>query len=157
MTPLLDQRLWFPDPRSAESQASRRGLVAIGGDLSAERLRLAYQSGIFPWTVHPITWWSPDPRGILEFDRVHISHRLEKTIRHQVAWAGAPGAETCAFLLTRNRCFRQVMIECATRRRDGNWITTELIDAYSHLHELGHAHSVECWQHGALADRKSVV
>ncbi|MBC8002656.1 MAG: leucyl/phenylalanyl-tRNA--protein transferase [Opitutaceae bacterium] len=151
MTPLLDHRLCFPDPRTAENHASNRGLVAVGGDLSPERLLLAYRSGIFPWTVQPITWWSPEPRGILEFDRVHVSHRLEKTIRHQVAWAEEPGADSCSYQLTRNRCFRQVMTECATRRRDGNWITSELIDAYTGLHELGHAHSVECWHGGELA------
>ena len=151
MTPLLDHRLWFPDPHSADIQARQRGLVAMGGDLAPERLLLAYRSGIFPWSVHPITWWSPDPRGIVEFDRIHISHRLEKTIRQQAAWAGEPGAENRSYQLTRNRCFRQVMIECATRRVDGNWITSELIDAYTRLHELGHAHSVECWQQGALA------
>ena len=151
MTPLLDHRLWFPDPRAAESRAVSRGLVAIGGDLSPERLLLAYRSGIFPWTVNPITWWSPDPRGILEFDRVHISHRLEKTVRHQAAWAGEPGAEARSYQLTRNQCFRRVMTECATRRHDGNWITSELIGAYTRLHELGHAHSVECWHQGELA------
>ena len=151
MTPLLDHRLWFPDPRTAMTLGSSRGLVAVGGDLSPERLLLAYRSGIFPWTVHPITWWSPEPRGILEFDRIHVSRRLEKTIRHQVAWSGEPGAEAASYVLTRNRCFRQVMIECATRRHDGTWITPEMIDAYARLHELGHAHSVECWHRGELA------
>ena len=64
MVAILDERLWFPDPLRARSD----GLVAIGGDLSVERLVLAYRNGIFPWTVDPITWWSPDPRGIFELE-----------------------------------------------------------------------------------------
>src|SRR5215475_6784397 len=74
---LLDKRLRFPDPRLADED----GLVAVGGDMSVERLLLAYRSGIFPWTIDPITWWSPDPRAIMELDQFHVSRSLVKTLR----------------------------------------------------------------------------
>ena len=130
---MLDQRLRFPDPHTADA----KGLVAIGGDLSAPRLRLAYRSGIFPWTVNPITWWSPDPRGIFELENFHVPRSLLKFLRK------AP------FEITQDRAFRQVMQACAVPGpgRGGTWITPEFIAAYMHLHELGCAHSVECW-HG---------
>lgn len=133
---ILDRRLRFPDPRIAD----REGLVALGGDLSAQRLLLAYRSGIFPWTVDPITWWSPDPRAIFELDQFHIPRSLAKFIRKQ------------PFEITRNRAFRQVMQACAAPAvgRGETWITPEFIGAYSRLHELGHAHSVECWRAGEL-------
>jgi leucyl/phenylalanyl-tRNA---protein transferase len=133
MTAILDQRLHFPDPSGAEKD----GLVAIGGDLSAPRLRLAYGSGIFPWTVNPITWWSPDPRGIFELTQFHVPRSLAKFIRKQ------------PFGITRDRAFRQVMQACAVPApvRGQTWITPEFIEAYTFLHEQGHAHSVECW-HG---------
>jgi len=115
------------------------GLVAVGGDLSAERLLLAYRSGIFPWTVHPVTWWSPDPRAIFELDRFHVPRTVAKVIRRG------------GFEVTVNRAFRDVMVGCATARRHGNWISREFVTAYSRLHQLGHAHSVECWRGGALA------
>ena len=126
---ILDKQLRFSDPRLASSE----GLVAIGGDLSAPRLLLAYRSGIFPWTINPITWWSPDPRSIFELDQFHVPRRLAKTIREQ------------PFEITADRAFRQVMEGCAapaTGRRT-TWITTEFIEAYASLHEQGHAHSVE--------------
>ena len=97
----LTNRLRFPDPRAAVRGGVYDGLVAIGGDLSAERLLLAYRSGIFPWTDDPITWWSPDPRGIFELDRVHISESLARVIRKGV------------FQVTIDRAFRQVMEGCA--------------------------------------------
>ena len=75
---ILDDRLRFPDPLLANAE----GLVAIGSDLSAPRLLLAYRSGIFPWTADPVTWWSPDPRAIFELDRFHVSRSLAKLI-HQ--------------------------------------------------------------------------
>jgi leucyl/phenylalanyl-tRNA---protein transferase len=136
MPAILDQRLHFPDPRTAGSD----GLVAIGGDLSAPRLRLAYGRGIFPWTVNPITWWSPDPRGIFELNRFHIPHSLAKFIRKQ------------PFEITHDRAFRHVMQACAAPAigRRESWITPEFIEAYARLHELGDAHSVECWRGGKL-------
>jgi leucyl/phenylalanyl-tRNA--protein transferase len=136
-TPLLPgTRMDFPDPAAA----SREGLVAIGGDFSAERLLLAYRSGIFPWTVHPITWWSPDPRAIFDLNAFHIPRRLAKLIRRQ------------PFEITRDRAFREVMQGCAqpARGREETWVTPEFIAAYTHLHQLGHAHSVECWCAGEL-------
>src|SRR6266700_1550684 len=77
MVAILDDRLWFPDP----SRARGDGLVAIGGDLSVERLWLAYRSGIFPWTVDPVTWWSPDPRGIFELENFHVSRSLKHELK----------------------------------------------------------------------------
>lgn len=122
----------FPDPRLARSD----GLVAIGGELSPTRLRLAYASGIFPWSVSPITWWSPDPRGIFEFDEVHISRSLERSIRKS------------GFRVTSDRAFPEVIRACAAAPRDGQktWITKEFIEAYQQLHQLGDAHSIEVWK-----------
>src|ERR1700754_3771921 len=94
---LLNQLLSFPDPRNANPD----GLVAIGGDLSADRLLLAYRSGIFPWTVSPISWWSPDPRAILEHDKLHVPDSLKKVLRKGV------------FRVTTNRAFSQVIENCA--------------------------------------------
>ncbi len=136
MPAILDQRLRFPDPRTANGE----GLVAIGGDLTAPRLRLAYRSGIFPWTMNPITWWSPDPRGIFELERFHVPRSLAKFLRQQ------------PFEITRDRAFRQVMQACAAPAagRGETWVTPEFIEAYSTLHEQGDAHSVECWCGGGL-------
>jgi len=136
MPAILDQRISFPDPRTADDE----GLVAIGGDLSVPRLRLAYRSGIFPWTVKPITWWSPDPRAIFELDHFHVSHSLAKFIRKQ------------PFEISHDRAFREVMQACASPAsgRKGVWITPEFIKAYTLLHEQGDAHSVECWRAGEL-------
>jgi len=131
MPVMLDQRLCFPDPRRADGH----GLVAVGGDLSVERLRLAYRSGIFPWTVHPVSWWSPDPRGIFDLERFHVPRSLAKFLRKQ------------PFKVTVDQAFREVMQACAQPApgRTGVWITPEFIAAYSRLHRAGDAHSVECW------------
>ena len=120
--------------------ANAEGLVAVGGDLSPERLLAAYRNGIFPWTVNPITWWSPDPRGIFELEQFHVSKSLERLLRKGV------------FTVTRNQAFTEVMRHCAVAspKRGGTWITPEFIAAYERLHRLGHAHSVECWQQGEL-------
>lgn len=129
---LLDHRMHFPNPRLADAE----GMVAFGGDLSVDRLLLAYRSGIFPWTVRPITWWSPDPRGIIELDGFHVPRRLAQIIRQR------------PYEITVDRAFREVMAGCATPtpRRGRSWITPEFIAAYMALHERGHAHSVECWR-----------
>jgi leucyl/phenylalanyl-tRNA--protein transferase len=134
---ILDRRLRFPSPDLADSE----GLVAIGGDLSVPRLLLAYRSGIFPWTVDPITWWSPEPRAIFELDRLHVSHSLVKVIRQGV------------FRITVDRAFRRVMQGCAAPAagRRSTWISPEFVAAYTQLHEKGHAHSLECWQDRRLA------
>lgn len=136
MPTLLNRRLHFPDPATANPD----GLVAIGGDLSVPRLLLAYRNGIFPWTVEPITWWSPDPRAIFELDRFHLSHSLAKIIRKEV------------FEITIDRAFREVMEGCAAPGpgRRSTWITREFLDAYTELHQQGYAHSLECWQKGEL-------
>ena len=128
---ILSQQLRFPSPSSTNAE----GLVAVGGDLSVERLLLAYRSGIFPWTVKPITWWSPDPRAIFELDRFHVPRSLAKVIRKGV------------FEITVNRAFEQVMRACAApaRRRRSTWISPQFIAAYTELHRQGHAHSLECW------------
>ena len=137
---VLSKKLWFPDPRSALAGGEADGLVAMGGDLSVPRLLLAYRSGIFPWTLRPITWWSPDPRAIFELDAWHVSRSLARVLRQS------------HFTATRDSAFRQVMEGCATpaRGRRSTWVTPEFIEAYTRLHEAGHAHSVECWQAGKL-------
>ena len=133
---VLDKRHRFPDPRQADAE----GLVAVGGDLSPARLLLAYQSGIFPWTVRPITWWSPDPRGIFELEGFHVSRSLGRVLRQR------------RFEVTRDLAFAQVMAGCAAPApgRRTTWITREFIAAYTELHRQGHAHSVECWRAGRL-------
>jgi leucyl/phenylalanyl-tRNA---protein transferase len=129
---ILDNRLHFPNPRSADDE----GLVAVGGDLSVPRLLLAYRSGIFPWTVAPITWWSPEPRAVFELDGFHVSRSLARVIRKAV------------FRPTVDHAFRRVMQYCAAPApgRRSTWISPEFIEAYTQLHQQGHAHSLECWQ-----------
>lgn len=126
----------FPDPRLAGAE----GLVAIGGDLSVERLLSAYRNGIFPWTVKPVTWWSPDPRGILELEGFHVSKSLAKVLKKE------------PFRITIDRAFKAVMEGCAESApgRRTTWITPEFITAYTRLHRLGYAHSLECWEKGKL-------
>jgi leucyl/phenylalanyl-tRNA--protein transferase len=129
---LLNDRLRFPDPDAADPE----GLVAVGGDLSVPRLLLAYRSGVFPWTVKPLTWWSPDPRAIFELDAFHVSRSFARTLRKG------------EFKTTIDRAFREVMGGCAApaRGRRSTWITPEFLQAYTELHRQGHAHSIECWQ-----------
>jgi len=129
---ILDHRLRFPSPHSADAE----GLVAVGGDLSVPRLLLAYRSGIFPWTVDPVTWWSPEPRAIFELDGFHVSRSLARVIRQGT------------FRPTVDRAFRHVMEGCAAPApgRRSTWISPEFIEAYTELHRQGYAHSLECWQ-----------
>ena len=136
----LTSRLWFPDPRLAARVGSGAGLVAVGGDLTVPRLLLAYRSGLFPWSEDPISWWSPDPRGVIEFERFHKSRSLERVLR-----AGR-------FRVTVNQAFLEVMTGCAAPApgREGTWIGPAFVAAYTRLHRAGHAHSVECWQGGRL-------
>lgn len=125
-------------------QASPEGLLAVGGDLRSERLLQAYRHGIFPWYSdnQPILWWSPDPRTVLFPDKLHISRSLKRSLR--------PGL----FSVTLDTCFRDVMRHCAAPRPQypdgGTWITAEMLEAYTSLHEQGYAHSVETWQEGQL-------
>ncbi|MGH7771755.1 MAG: leucyl/phenylalanyl-tRNA--protein transferase [Candidatus Binatia bacterium] len=130
---LIDEVV-FPPPDHAEPD----GLLAVGGDLSSERLLLAYKLGIFPWYAEgqPILWWSPDPRLILELDEFHISRRLRQTLKKGL------------FKVTFDRAFASVIQACATVPRegqDGTWITPEMQKAYVRLHRLGFAHSAESW------------
>jgi leucyl/phenylalanyl-tRNA--protein transferase len=136
----LDERLWFPDPRAALRGGEFSGLVAIGGDFAPERLLLAYRSGIFPWTDDPITWWSPEPRAIFELDQFHAPRSLARLLKRG------------GFEITLDRAFRAVMEGCAEPRegRGQSWVTAKFIEAYTRLHRLGHAHSLEVWQDGRL-------
>jgi len=124
--------------------ASSEGLLAVGGDLRPERLLEAYRHGIFPWYSddQPILWWSPDPRTVLFPENLHVSRSLKRSLR--------PGI----FNVTLDRCFRDVMQHCAGPRpqypEGGTWITAEMLEAYTRLHEQGYAHSVETWQEGQL-------
>lgn len=132
MVAILDQRIWFPDPREARPD----GLVAVGGDLSASRLLLAYRSGAFPWSAEPITWWSPDPRAIFEIGQMHISRSLARTLKR------AP------YKVTFGQAFGEVIRGCAAvpRKESATWISPSFIKAYGDLAAAGHAYSVECWR-----------
>ena len=127
----------FPPAESADSE----GLVAVGGDLSVERLLAAYRSGIFPWTVYPITWWSPDPRAVFAIDLFHVPRRLERTLKQG------------KFRVTFDTAFADVVRGCAASApgRTESWITPEFEKAYLRLHRLGWAHSAEAWLDGELA------
>jgi len=129
-------KLWC-DPELADAT----GLVAMGGDLSPERLLEAYRRGIFPWYDEslPICWWSPDPRAIFELDRLHVSRRLRRTCRSN------------GYQVTVDQAFAGVIRGCADRPGQGTWITSAMIDAYESLHRLGHAHSLEAWCGDVLA------
>lgn len=124
----------FPDVSTACLEPN--GLLAIGGDLSEQRLRSAYQNGIFPWfdADSPILWWSPDPRAVLLPEELHVSRSLAKYIKK------------CPFHVTLNQAFPEVIKECAYRpNNEETWITAEMQLAYQRLHEIGLAHSVEVW------------
>ncbi|MEN8160014.1 MAG: leucyl/phenylalanyl-tRNA--protein transferase [Myxococcota bacterium] len=134
----LRDDLAFPPPSHAEPS----GLLAVGGDLSPERLLRAYALGIFPWYEEPpILWFSPDPRMLIERGRLHVSRRLARTLRQE------------RFTLSLDRDFAAVIRACAGAPRDGahgTWITPEMIEAYERLHALGFAHSCEAWQDDTL-------
>ena len=136
---LLPDELIFPSPQLARKE----GLLAVGGDLSQERLLLAYRMGIFPWYAEdePIMWWSPDPRLVLYPSELRVSRSLKKTLKKQI------------FRLTVDESFESVINACAhsrTKADEGTWIVGEMIAAYCMLHESGLAHSVEVWQNGSL-------
>ena len=126
----------FPDPRDADDE----GLLAIGGDLGPQRLLAAYDHGIFPWYNEglPVLWWSPNPRGVLEPARVHVSRSMRRVIRR------------ADFELTWNADFRRILRECAAERAEGTWLIEEMQAAYQALHEHGFAHSLEVWSKGQL-------
>jgi leucyl/phenylalanyl-tRNA---protein transferase len=131
--------LYFPDPHHATPE----GIVAAGNHLAPEILLDAYRHGIFPWPmeeIEPLLWWCPDPRAVLPLNDFIASRRLLRRMR-----AGE-------FQVSSDRAFQDVMLGCAAGpgREGGTWITPEMIDAYTRLHKLGHAHSVEVWQNGQL-------
>lgn len=135
----LDDSLWFPDPNYAWND----GILAIGGDLSVNRLILAYRMGIFPWfnEGEPILWWSPNPRYVIFPDKLKVSRSMRKVLRNGI------------FDITYDTKFRAVITACRDTRRDGQfgtWITGDMLESYCALHEAGLAHSVEVWQEGEL-------
>ena len=135
---LIDEPI-FPPPDYADAS----GLLAVGGDLSKERLLEAYRLGIFPWYSddQPLLWWSPDPRLVLDLKDFTISRSLRKTLKKAI------------FQITFDHAFEQVIQACAVVPRtaqNGTWITEEMQEAYINLHGLGYAHSVESWFGGEL-------
>lgn len=131
--------LYFPPVAEADEE----GILAIGGDLSPERLLLAYKSGIFPWfnEGEPILWWAPDPRMVLFFDELAISKSMRKILNKKI------------FKVTYNKNFKEVILNCQQIKRegqDGTWISDEMIEAYCKLNEEGVAKSVEVWQDDVL-------
>ncbi|MBN9285237.1 MULTISPECIES: leucyl/phenylalanyl-tRNA--protein transferase [Flavobacterium] len=135
----LTKELYFPPV----TETDYSGILAVGGDLSVERLLLAYRSGIFPWFEdgEPITWWAPDPRMVLVFDYLVISKSMRNILNRKI------------FTVTFNQNFREVITNCQSIKREGQngtWITDDMIEAYCELHRQGHAQSVEVWQDGEL-------
>ncbi|NRS87238.1 leucyl/phenylalanyl-tRNA--protein transferase [Flavobacterium sp. 7E] len=135
----LSQDLFFPDVSLTHSS----GIIALGGDLSPQRLLLAYKSGIFPWFEdgEPITWWSPNPRMVLFLDELVVTKSMRKILNRDT------------FTVTFNQNFREVIANCQQIKRDGQngtWITNDMIEAYCKLHEVGIAKSVEVWQDGQI-------
>ena len=135
----LDERLIFPDPALAEPD----GLLAIDGDLSTERLLLAYRSGIFPWYSDdsPILWYSPHERFVLFPDELKVSKSMRQVLR------------SGKFNVTTNKAFSDVIEACSIVERigqDGTWITDDMKTAYNQLHAEGYAHSVEVWEQDVL-------
>jgi leucyl/phenylalanyl-tRNA--protein transferase len=136
---ILTKELIFPSPDFADEE----GLLAFGGDLSIERLLLAYRNGIFPWFSEdePICWWCPDPRFVLFPDELKISKSMRTVLN------------TGTFKFTINKAFDKVIRNCQkVSRKDqpGTWITDEVLEAYNNLHKAGYAHSAEAWKNGEL-------
>lgn len=137
MIPYIRYELFFPEVESATPE----GLLAYGGDLSPSRLLLAYRKGIFPWynAGDPILWWSPDPRLVLFLDEFKLRKSLKKRLK--------------SFEIRYDTAFEEVMKACGEIPREGqkgSWIIPEVIEAYSVLHDMGYAHSIEAWQEGKL-------
>lgn len=138
-------------PWSPPALADAEGFVGIGGDLLPQTLLRAYSEGVFPWFNEgdPILWWSPDPRAIIElkstdskeseYGGLHVSRRLARTIR------------SGKFRVTINQCFTRVMRSCGENRDGGTWVTADMLAAYTEIHRLGLAHSVETWHGDELA------
>ncbi|MEA2112078.1 MAG: leucyl/phenylalanyl-tRNA--protein transferase [Campylobacterota bacterium] len=137
MVPQLRTSLLFPDP----STASESGVLAYGGDLSPSRLLLAYRNGIFPWysVNDPILWWSPNPRLIMNLDDFKLRRSLRKKLNR--------------FEIRFDTAFEEVITRCGSKFREnqkGSWIMPEIVEAYTTLHHMGHAHSVEAFYEGEL-------
>lgn len=138
---LLDSNeISFPDPNLLEAES---GIMAVGGDLSPERLYFAYQLGLFPWynPGEEILWWCPNPRFVLFSKDLKVSKSMRKIMRDEV------------FTFTENKCFREVIEECKDTFRkdqDGTWLSDELVNSIVKLHEAGIAKSIEVWQNGEL-------
>jgi leucyl/phenylalanyl-tRNA--protein transferase len=134
----------FPDPRASDE----RGLLAYGGNLEAERLLAAYAQGVFPWySEAPILWFSPDPRLVLRPTELHVGRSLAKRVRAQ------------PFVLRMDTAFAEVIRACSAIPRpdqDGTWITQDMIEAYTVLHRLGFAHSIEAWDRSEDGGEKLV-
>lgn len=135
----LTQKIEFPDI----TEATVDGLLAVGGDLSSERLLHAYANGIFPWfdTNEPILWWSPDPRFVLFPEDLKVSKSMKQILRSD------------KFKVTVNKDFEAVIKNCAKTKREGQigtWITDEMVEAYIKLYKLGYAKSIEVWQNDDL-------
>jgi len=135
----LTSELSFPHPQNAD----KSGILAVGGDLSAERLMLAYRNGIFPWynENEPILWWSPEERMVLFPEKLHISKSMRPLLNQN------------KFEVTFNHAFDKVITACAKTKREGQngtWLSDDMINAYINLHQKGFAHSVEAWQDNEL-------
>lgn len=140
MIALLDENTLFFPP---VDETHDSGIIAIGGDLSVERISLAYKSGIFPWFEdgEPITWWSPEYRMVLFLDELRVSKSMRNILNRDI------------FKVTYNTRFREVITHCQNVKREGQlgtWITDEMLESYCKLHELGIAKSVEVWQEDQL-------
>ena len=136
---LLSNELYFPPVTEADEE----GILAIGGDLSTQRLILAYRNGIFPWYTddEPIIWWCPNPRFVLFPDEIKISKSMRAVVKKQT------------YSFTINNCFNNVIKNCKTINREGQsgtWISEEVIDAYTNLNNLGYALSAETWKNNKL-------
>lgn len=135
----LTDKIRFPDV----NEASEDGLLAVGGDLSVQRLILAYKSGIFPWfdTEEPILWWSPNPRFVIFPDKLKVSKSMKQVLRN------------IDYTITNNKDFKSVITQCSRVKRQGQestWITKSMVEAYVKLNELGYAKSVEVWKEDIL-------
>ena len=135
----LTKNIQFPNV----NEANKDDLLAIGGDLSSERLLLAYKSGIFPWfeNYEPILWWSPDPRFVLFPEKLKVSKSMKQVLRNS------------SYVVTINKAFKDVILQCSKTKREGQkgtWISKSMINAYTKLHELGYAKSVEVWENENL-------
>jgi leucyl/phenylalanyl-tRNA--protein transferase len=140
MIPVLLPGDPFPSTQLALSEPN--GLLALGGDLSADTLKIAYSKGIFPWyeASQPIMWWSPTPRCVLSPRDIKISRSLKKTLKKET------------FTVTRNTAFQDVINQCGTPRSEsiGTWLHHDMIEAYKHLYDLNICHSIETWKENKL-------